>query len=54
MPLFLYLIPYYNKVFGVGEQYGELVYVQSIMTLLMFVSRLRIQRNRHKRCKYAG
>ncbi|HQQ81692.1 MAG TPA: oligosaccharide flippase family protein [Cyclobacteriaceae bacterium] len=33
----VFLIPYYNKVFGV-EQYGELVYVQSIMTLLMFVS----------------
>jgi len=33
----VFLIPFYNRVFGV-EQYGELVYVQSAMTLLMFVS----------------
>lgn len=33
----VFLIPYYNKIFGV-EQYGELVFVQSVTILLMFIS----------------
>ena len=33
----LMLIPYFTKVFGVGK-YGELIYIQSLLTLLMFVT----------------
>lgn len=32
-----FLIPYYNKVFGV-EQYGELIFIQAIISLLIYVT----------------
>jgi PST family polysaccharide transporter len=31
------LLPYFNKVFGV-ERFGELIYIQSLMILLMFIT----------------
>jgi polysaccharide transporter, PST family len=31
------LIPYYNKVFGV-EQYGELIFIQAIATVLLYIT----------------
>lgn len=31
----LFLIPYYNKIFGV-EQYGTLIFIQAIVTLLIY------------------